>query len=61
LDLFKSVSSILKISFAPILFAASQLKRAVLAVPICKPPVGEGANRNLGDKSLFLAIFFTIL
>ena len=28
-----------------VFFAYSQLKRAVLAPPICRKPVGEGANR----------------
>ena len=39
------------------LFAASQLNIAVLAVPICSPPVGEGANLKRGELSICFSLF----
>ena len=35
----------LNITVPPVLRASSQLKRAVLTPPMCKNPVGLGANR----------------
>jgi hypothetical protein len=42
-----SVSSILRIKTPLFFLAKRKLKRAVLAPPICKKPVGEGANLTL--------------
>ena len=47
LDLSLSVSSIRRRNFPLLLLANSQLKRAVLAVPICSVPVGLGASLTL--------------
>jgi hypothetical protein len=42
-----SVSSILRMNVPPVCLAYSQLNRAVLAPPICRKPVGLGANLTL--------------
>ena len=43
----RSVSSILRINSPPCFFASKYEKSAVLAPPICKYPVGDGANLTL--------------
>ena len=43
---FVSVSSILNRNLPFVFLAYNQLNKAVLAVPICKSPVGLGANLN---------------
>ncbi len=51
-----SVSSSRSTIVPPFRRAYSQLKMKVRALPTCRKPVGEGANRTLGraDKSSFL-------
>ena len=53
-DLILSVSSILNKNFPYVFFANNQLNKAVLALPIWRFPVGEGANL----VTIFIPRFF---
>src|SRR5690625_7019793 len=60
LERSRSVSSMRRTNCPPVARAASQANSAVLAPPICKSPVGEGAKRVLtGGLTLDMAILQT--